>query len=118
MQNEEDHPRGQPDNKGQFVRSGDSDRKGYDSRSDINNLPAKRKITLSKQEYGVLRKEVMRKNAAQKGKIKPENFAYTSNYFYIYSTNGEDSFIALKQYDIEKDRDLINDWLALWGERI
>lgn len=36
-------------------------------------------IGLSKQEYAVLRKEVMRKNAEQKGKVKPTNFAYTSN---------------------------------------
>lgn len=76
------------------------------------------KIELSKQEYAVLRNEVVRKNSAQKRKAKPTNFAYTSNYFYIYLTNGGDSFVPLKQYDIEKDRDLINDWLELWGERI
>ena len=37
--------------------------KGYNSQSDINNLPVGHKISLSKQEYGVLRQEVMRKNS-------------------------------------------------------
>ena len=50
------------------------------------------KINLSKQEYGVLRQEVMRKNSAQKGKVKPNNFAFTpasllpSHYRVQYST--------------------------------
>lgn len=92
--------------------------KGYNSQSDINNLPVGHKISLSKQEYGVLRQEVMRKNSAQKGKVKPDNFAFTSNNFYIYQTSGNDNFVIMKQYDIEKDRDKINEWLELWGEGI
>ncbi len=66
------------------------------------------KIELSKQEYAVLRKEVMRKNSAQKGKIKPINFGYTANYFYVYSTNGGDSFTPFVQLEVEEDRDTIN----------
>ena len=63
---------------------------------------------ISKQEYAVLRSEVMRKNAAQKGKVQPVNFAYTSNYFYIYETEGDDEFEIIGQLDIERNSDLIN----------
>ncbi len=114
MWKDEDHPRGQPDNKGQFIAK--SDRRGYNSRNDLNYLPVGHKINLSKQEYGVLRQEVMRKNSAQKGKVKPNNFAFTSNYFYVYKTSGNDDFIVMKQYDIEKDRDKINYLLTELGE--
>lgn len=89
--------------------------KGYNSQSDINNLPVGHKISLSKQEYGVLRQEVMRKNSAQKGKVKPNNFAFTSNYFYVYSTIGDDDFKPIVQLDIEKDRREINYWLTYFG---
>ncbi len=109
MWKDEDHPRGQPDNKGQFVAK--SDRRGYNSRNDLNYLPVGHKISLSKQEYGVLRQEVMRKNSAQKGKIKPTGCAFTSNYFYVYSTKGDDTFTPIKQLDIEKDREIIDDIL-------
>ena len=64
-------------------------------------------VNMSKQEYAVLRKEVMRKNSAQRGKVKPINFAYTSNNFYVYSTSGYDSFEPLIQLDIEENREII-----------
>lgn len=115
MFREEEHPRGQPDNKGQFVAK--SDRRGYDSRDDLNNLPVGQKIRLSKREYGVLRQEVMRKNSAQKGKVKPTNFAYTSNYFYVYSTSGDDDFSPIVQLNIEKDREEINQHLRWFREK-
>ncbi len=118
MWNEEDHPRGQPDNAGQFAEETNASKRGYDSRNDLNNLPKGNVSELSKKEYAVLRQEVMRKNSAQKGKVKPNNFAFTSNNFYVYKTSGNDSFVVIKQYDIEKDRDKINDWLELWGEEI
>lgn len=119
MWKEDDHPRGQPENKGQFVEKHEKDKRGYNSQSDLNNLPSVwQGVKLSKQEYGVLRQEVMRKNSAQKGKVKPNNFAFTSNNFYIYQTSGNDNFVIMKQYDIEKDRDKINEWLELWGEGI
>ncbi len=79
-------------------------------------LAAPPKITLSKQEYAVLRKEVMRKNSASNGKVKPMNFAFTANYFYIYSTSGEDSFIPIKQFNIERDREKIDYWLSFFEE--
>ena len=63
---------------------------------------------ISKQEYAVLRSEVMRKNAAQKGKVQPVNFAYTSNYFYVYETEGDDEFEVLRQLDIETKREQID----------
>lgn len=118
MWNEKDHPRGQPDNKGQFAEKSQTDRRGYNSQSDLNNLVKKKGLVLSKQEYGVLRQEVMRKNSAQKGKVKSTNFAYTSNYFYVYNTKGNDDFNPIVQFDIEKDRELINDWLEQWGEKL
>ena len=64
-------------------------------------------IELSPQEYGALRAEVMRKNIAQSGKVKPTNFAFTSNYFYIYSTTGDDSFTVVEQLDIETHHEKI-----------
>lgn len=66
-------------------------------------------VKLSKQEYAILRKEVMRKNATQKGRAKPTNFAYTSNNFYVYLTKGEDDFIPTLKLDIEKDGEKINE---------
>ncbi len=77
--------------------------RGYVSGADASS------ITLSREEYGALRAEVMRKNVAQKGNVKPTNFAYTANYFYVYDTIGDDSFTPLIQLDIEKDGDLIDD---------
>lgn len=65
-------------------------------------------VKLSKQEYSILRKEVMRKNAAQKGRVKPTNFAYTSNNFYVYLTKGDDDFKPLIKLDIEDNSDLIS----------
>lgn len=76
-------------------------------KSDKINAPI-----LSKQEYAVLRKEVMRKNAEQKGSVKPTNYAYTSNYFYVYSTSGDDHFTPLVQFDIEENREIINEILS------
>ncbi len=65
-------------------------------------------IKLSSYEYEVLRKEVFNKNILQKGKVKPTNFAYTANFFYIYSTTGDDYFTPVIQLDIEEDREFIN----------
>lgn len=62
-----------------------------------------------------MRQEVMRKNSEQKGKVKPTNCGYTSNYFYVYTTSGGDSFSPIRQFDIEKDRDKINYWLERLG---
>lgn len=70
---------------------------------------------ISKQEYAVLRAEVMRKNAAQKGKVQPVNFAYTSNYFYIYETKGDDDFEIIGQLDIENDKEKIDKYLKRFG---
>ena len=76
-----------------------------------------KEIRIPLQEYAVLRREVMRKNASQKGAIKPINCAYTSNHFYVYSTSGGDNFKLLKQFDIEKEREKINECLTRLGER-
>ena len=70
---------------------------------------------ISKQEYAVLRSEVMRKNAAQKGKVQPVNFAYTSNYFYVYETTGDDDFEIIGQLDIENEKDIIDKYLKRFG---
>ena len=110
---ESEHPRGQPDNKGQFVKKGG--RKSEEAEK-IYGSDTQPNFSLSKREYAVLRKEVMRKNVAQKGKVKQINGAFTSNNFYVYSTHGGDSFVPLKQFDIEKDRDKINYWLKRLGD--
>ncbi len=80
----------------------------------IDKKQTLKKIELSKQEYAVLRKEVMRKNSAQKGKVKPINFAFTANYFYVYLTSGNDSLTPLVQLDIEIDGDKIDAYLDLF----
>lgn len=66
---------------------------------------------LSKQEYATLRAEVIRKNTAQKGKVKPINHAFTAGYFYVYSTEGDDAFTVMKQFDIETQGALIDEYL-------
>lgn len=67
--------------------------------------------SLSKQEYATLRAEVLRKNVAQKGKVKPIGQAFTANYFYIYLTKGDDDFTVVEQFDIEENWELINELL-------
>lgn len=116
MFREEDHPR---DGDGKFSEKGGGPAgeklaeaiKQYsdDPARDLAaaGLPGGEKPKLSKQEYATLRAEVMRKNAAQKGKVKPVGQAFTANYFYIYSTKGDDDFTVMKQYDIEQDREKI-----------
>jgi len=112
---ESKHPR---DENGRFT-DGSGTGKTYRQNTSYAEILAdgrkKNKIKLSKQEYGALRKEVMRKNVARQGKAKYINCAYTANYFYIYKTNGGDSFVPLLQFDIERDRDEINDWLNVLG---
>lgn len=82
----------------------------------LRELGLDNKPQLSKQEWAILRAEVMRKNAAQKGKAKPVNCAFTANYFYVYKTNGYDDFIVLKSFDIERDGDFIDEFLMEFGE--
>lgn len=78
---------------------------GYDRSA---SLLDQRKIVLPKEEYSALRKEVMRKNAEQKGRVRLTNYAFTANCFYVYSTTGDDDFKVLERYDIEFDRESIN----------
>ena len=90
---------------------------GYNSGA---SPPNKRQIVLSTEEYSALRKEVMRKNAEQKGRVKPLNAAFTANCFYVYSTTGDDDFKVLERYDIELEHEAINKVLTRmvrWYER-
>ena len=66
---------------------------------------------ITAQERKILRKEVLRKNVSQKGKVKPVNYAFTANYFYVYTTNGLDNFRVTKKYDIEKNHNTIKELL-------
>lgn len=63
---------------------------------------------LSQQEFAVLRQEVIRKNADQKGKVIPTNCAFTANHFYVYTTTGDDEFTPIIKLSLEDDRELIN----------
>lgn len=60
MWNDADHPRGQPNNSGQFVEKKGAQKNGYDSRSDIQPLKSriisesKSHIDLPKKEYAEL----------------------------------------------------------------
>ena len=50
MFNEKDHPRGQPDNKGQFIKKEEgAEKSGYDSRDDLNNIRKAREDAPSKK---------------------------------------------------------------------
>lgn len=139
MFKEEEHPR---DNDGKFTEKGNgggSYQEGVDERIEwarengvdlplnadgslddlkLQEIKESKKSSpiLSKREYAVLRQEVIRKNAAQKGKVKPTNFAYTSDYFYVYSTQGDDDFSSVVQLNIEENRDIINKILKKFEE--
>ena len=71
---------------------------------------------LDRREYAILRAEVIRKNAAQKGKVKSTNFAFTADYFYVYTTDGYDGFSSFVQLDIEIDGEKIDEYLSLFKE--
>lgn len=118
MFEESKHPR---DSDGKFT---DGDGKGKGAKIEKaeqlynSELPfAPPKITLSKQEYAVLRQEVMRKNSAQKGKVQPTNFAFTANKFYVYTTTGGDDFVPQARLDIEIDGEKIDKYMELFGGR-
>lgn len=71
---------------------------------------------LDRQEYAILRAEVIRKNAVQKDKVKPTNFAFTADYFYVYTTDGYDGFSPFVKLDIEVDGEKIDEYLSLFKE--
>ena len=71
----------------------------------------KDKVKISRQEYAILRQAVIQKNVSQKGKVKPVNYAYTAENFYVYETRGYDNFSVLKQIEIEGNEELINIYL-------
>ena len=98
---ESKHPR---DEQGRFTEKQKKAAKVYDSQFASG---IKGNKSLSKAEYGSLRKEVMRKNSEQRGKVKPTNFAYTANCFYIYSTSGGDEFEVIQSFQIEGNEKLI-----------
>lgn len=116
MFEESKHPR---DSDGKFTEGSRNDRNDkIDEAERIYNsdLPSSPpKIILSKREYAVLRQEVMRKNAEQKGKLRPTNYAFTANNFYIYKTSGGDDFVPLARLDIENDRKKIDKYMELFG---
>ena len=89
----------------EILKADKAKRGGYNNGT---SPPKKRQIVLSAEEYNALRKEVMRKNAEQKGRVRLTNYAFTANCFYVYSTTGDDDFKVLERYDIEFDRESIN----------
>lgn len=76
---------------------------------------AKKPLVLSKREYAVLRQEVIRKNSVQKDKVKPANFAFTADNFYVYKTSGDDDFTPIIKLNIEEEYEKINLWLDRYG---
>lgn len=114
---ESEHPR---DDKGKFTKGNGTYGAAYDKIISSAREEYEKAISspqLSKQEYGILRAEVMRKNAAQKGSVKPTDFAFTANYFYVYSTTGGDDFVPLVRLDIEKDGEEISQIISCFKER-
>lgn len=105
---ESKHPR---DRSGKFTDGSDYKYPQYLARINSHEGREKNRIELSPQEYGALRAEVMRKNIAQRGKVKPTNYAFTANYFYLYSTTGYDDFKPLIRLSVEEDYNEINNWI-------
>lgn len=77
------------------------------SPSDFNNKKDQR-IELGKQEYAILRKEVVRKNAGKGSNVQQQNYAFTSNYFYLYDTTGDDNFDVSEKVLIEGNEEYIS----------
>lgn len=109
---ESEHPR---DERGRFTYSDGMGGEHIPTQAEkerLREMGIDNKPQLNRQEYGALRAEVMRKNAAQKGKVKPIDNAFTANYFYVYLTNGDDDFEPIIQLDIEQDHDEIEYYLT------
>ena len=103
---ESKHPR---DRSGKFT-DGTADYKypQYLARMNGHEGREKNGIELSPQEYGALRAEVMRKNIAQSGKVKPTNFAFTSNYFYMFRyTKSQERIVCTLRIPIEGNEEEI-----------
>lgn len=67
-------------------------------------------VQLSKQEYGVLRQEIFRKNASRQARGKSVGTAFTANYFYIYDSRNGGDFKVLQQIKIEGNEAKIDYW--------
>ncbi len=74
----------------------------------INISTTKYSIGISRQEYAILRKEVVRENAFNKGEIRPVDYAFTANNFYVYENYGDDSYKAIEKLKIVGNEDLIH----------
>lgn len=104
--NEKDHPRGQPNNAGQFVEKGVARNK--------TNLQK----SLSREEYATLRAEVMRKQS-QRGYSKKRDYAYTSDNFYVFDNDDVGKFNIKVILPVVGNEDTINmiwRWLDKDGE--
>lgn len=117
-----DHPRGQPDNKGQFVEK-DGAKGGEKESGEYSNLPSGRSIVhraervvgdiapISSADYSVIRSEVFKKQS-QRGYNKKRDYAYSANDFYVFD-NGADmgSFTIRIKLPIVGNEEIINN---LW----
>lgn len=102
MWNEEEHPRGQPDNKGQFAEKSQTDRRGYNSQSDIQPLKKsfQDKANLPERAYGFADKKF--KNAPHhiqhaKGMGFKNQDAYELAGIYFWEKGAGDIFYGSKR---------------------
>ncbi len=75
------------------------------------DVEARYAIKIPKDEYAVLKAEIMKRNNIFKNASTPIDCVYTANNFYIYENYGNDDFKVLKKYDIDKNRDIINSFV-------
>lgn len=116
--NESDHPRGQPDNAGQFVEK-NGEKNGETQSDAYSHLPSDRIIVrraervvgdispITRADYSAIRSEVFRKQS-QRGYSKKRDYAYSANNFYIFDNHDIGSFTITAKIPIIGNEDRID----------
>lgn len=68
----------------------------------------KKNIKISKEEYAILREQIMKQNNIYKRNSETIDYAFTAENFYVYENYENDKFKIVKKLNIEKNRELIN----------
>lgn len=90
---ESEHPRNED---GEFTKKGN----GALTSKTVNG-------TISRQEYAILRKEILAKNTYRKNGKKPIDCAYTAESFYVYNNKGGENFDITFHCKIEGNEERI-----------
>lgn len=68
----------------------------------------KKNIKISKEEYAILKEQIMKQNNIYKRNSEAIDYAFTAENFYVYENYGNDKFKVVKKLNIEKNRELVN----------